>query len=144
MRQNAFRERQDGFCVEFIDLARVTVDPGQCQLLAQLLGRSYVSMSIERSNKNAPWSPKDGGPSSRIPMPNVNEAIDRVVKPKASLLLVFILGHSLDSTTSVRLFARTQDRLDGGPLHDGPGVSWGMIAREHSVSEHVGVEGQTD
>jgi hypothetical protein len=46
-RQNPFCERQDAFYVEFIDLAGVPVDPGERELLAQLLGVTVVRLDVD-------------------------------------------------------------------------------------------------
>jgi hypothetical protein len=48
-RQNAFCERQDAFHVEFIELARVTVDPKERELLAQFLGVAVVRVDVDRA-----------------------------------------------------------------------------------------------
>ncbi len=46
-RQNAFCERQDAFYVEFIELAGVPVNPGERELLAQLLGVTVVRLDVD-------------------------------------------------------------------------------------------------
>ena len=48
-RQNAFCERQDALYVEFIELAGVTVDPGERELLAQFLGVAVVGLDVDRT-----------------------------------------------------------------------------------------------
>jgi hypothetical protein len=48
-RQNPFCERQDAFHVEFFELAGVTVDPRERQLLAQLLGVTVVRLDVDRT-----------------------------------------------------------------------------------------------
>jgi hypothetical protein len=45
-RQNAFREAQDAFHVEFFELAGVTVDPRKRELLAQFRGMSVVGLDV--------------------------------------------------------------------------------------------------
>jgi hypothetical protein len=47
-RQNAFCEREDAFYVEFFELAGVTVDPRERELLAQLLGVAVVRLDVDR------------------------------------------------------------------------------------------------
>jgi hypothetical protein len=47
-RQNAFCERQDALYVEFIELAGVTVYPGERELLAQFLGVAVVRVDVDR------------------------------------------------------------------------------------------------
>jgi hypothetical protein len=48
-RQDAFCERQDAFHVEFIELAGVTVYPGERELLAQFLGVTVVRLDVDRA-----------------------------------------------------------------------------------------------
>ena len=48
-RQNAFCERQDALYVEFIELAGVTVDPRERELLAQFLGVAVVRLDVDRA-----------------------------------------------------------------------------------------------
>ena len=48
-RQNPFCERQDAFHVEFFELARVTVDPDERELLAQFLGVTVVRLDVDRA-----------------------------------------------------------------------------------------------
>ena len=46
-RENAFCERQDALYVEFIELAGVTVDPCERELVAQFLGVAVVGVDVD-------------------------------------------------------------------------------------------------
>ena len=48
-RQNAFCERQDAFHVEFFELAGVTVNSRERELLAQFLGVAVVRFDVDRA-----------------------------------------------------------------------------------------------
>jgi hypothetical protein len=47
--QNAFCEGEDALHVEFFELTRVTVDPRERQLLAQLLGVTVVRLDLDQA-----------------------------------------------------------------------------------------------
>jgi hypothetical protein len=48
-RQNAFGECQDAFHVEFFELAGVTLDPDERELLAEFLRMAVVGLDVDRA-----------------------------------------------------------------------------------------------
>ena len=48
-RQDAFCERQDALYVEFFELAGMTVDPCERELLAKFLGVAVVRVDVDRA-----------------------------------------------------------------------------------------------
>jgi hypothetical protein len=53
-RQDAFRERQDAFYVEFLDRLRVVVDLRQRQFLAELVALAAVGVEVDRFRVGTP------------------------------------------------------------------------------------------